>query len=243
MASGENRAAEAAQVGDLVSAAREHQSSGATGVLMNITGGPDMGLFEVNEAATIIRPGGAQRLQRDLRGGHRRVGGRPPAGHGHRHRLRRARRRPGRGRSRRGARPCPRRPTAPAPRGPRWPGRTARVRDRDDVLDVPYFLSATADGGRTARRRPPDPAPRGTHRGGVVPSRRCRPRSAPRSTTVMRRPARSSARSPGGTCRSTTPRCATSTARSASARACSTSRTWGSSRCRAPARVSTCSPR
>lgn len=29
--------------------------SGATGVLLNITGGPDLGLFEIDEAASIIR--------------------------------------------------------------------------------------------------------------------------------------------------------------------------------------------
>ena len=53
-ASGENRAAEAAKSA-ISSPLLESTVSGATGVLMNITGGPDMGLFEVNEAATIIR--------------------------------------------------------------------------------------------------------------------------------------------------------------------------------------------
>jgi cell division protein FtsZ len=54
IASGENRAAEAAKSA-ISSPLLESTVSGATGVLMNITGGPDMGLFEVNEAATIIR--------------------------------------------------------------------------------------------------------------------------------------------------------------------------------------------
>jgi cell division protein FtsZ len=54
LASGENRAAEAAKSA-ISSPLLESTVSGATGVLMNITGGPDMGLFEVNEAATIIR--------------------------------------------------------------------------------------------------------------------------------------------------------------------------------------------
>ena len=53
-ASGENRAAEAAKSA-ISSPLLESTVSGATGVLMNITGGPEMGLFEVNEAATIIR--------------------------------------------------------------------------------------------------------------------------------------------------------------------------------------------
>lgn len=54
VAAGENRAAEAAK-GAISSPLLESTVSGATGVLMNITGGPEMGLFEVNEAATIIR--------------------------------------------------------------------------------------------------------------------------------------------------------------------------------------------
>ena len=54
LASGENRAAEAAKSA-ISSPLLESTVSGATGVLMNITGGPDLGLFEVNEAATIIR--------------------------------------------------------------------------------------------------------------------------------------------------------------------------------------------
>jgi cell division protein FtsZ len=33
--------------------------SGATGVLLNVTGGPDLGLFEIDEAASIIRAAAA----------------------------------------------------------------------------------------------------------------------------------------------------------------------------------------
>ena len=52
-ASGENRAAEAAK--NAVSSPLLEQSvEGATGILLNITGGIDLGLFEVNEAAEII---------------------------------------------------------------------------------------------------------------------------------------------------------------------------------------------
>jgi cell division protein FtsZ len=53
-ASGENRAAEAAK--NAVSSPLLEQSvEGATGILLNITGGTDLGLFEVNEAAEIIQ--------------------------------------------------------------------------------------------------------------------------------------------------------------------------------------------
>lgn len=53
-ASGENRAAEAARAA-ISSPLLETTISGATGVLLNITGGSDLGLFEIDEAAGIIR--------------------------------------------------------------------------------------------------------------------------------------------------------------------------------------------
>ncbi len=53
-ASGENRAVEAARQA-IASPLLEVSIMGAQGVLFNITGGPSMGLFEVNEAAEIIR--------------------------------------------------------------------------------------------------------------------------------------------------------------------------------------------
>ncbi|MDP3051812.1 MAG: cell division protein FtsZ, partial [Eubacteriales bacterium] len=52
-ASGENRAAEAARMA-ISSPLLETSVEGARGVLLNITGGGSMGLFEVNEAAEII---------------------------------------------------------------------------------------------------------------------------------------------------------------------------------------------
>jgi cell division protein FtsZ len=52
-AAGENRCAEAARVA-ISSPLLEESVEGATGVLLNITGGRDLGLFEVNEAAEII---------------------------------------------------------------------------------------------------------------------------------------------------------------------------------------------
>ena len=53
-ASGENRAVEAAQQA-IASPLLEISITGAQGVLFNVTGGPNLGLFEVNEAAEIIR--------------------------------------------------------------------------------------------------------------------------------------------------------------------------------------------
>jgi cell division protein FtsZ len=52
-AQGENRAAEAARAA-VSSPLLEASVAGATGVLLNITGGPDLGLFEVNEAAEVV---------------------------------------------------------------------------------------------------------------------------------------------------------------------------------------------
>ena len=52
-ASGENRAAEAARTA-VSSPLLEASIEGATGILLNITGGPDIGLFEVNEAAEVV---------------------------------------------------------------------------------------------------------------------------------------------------------------------------------------------
>jgi cell division protein FtsZ len=52
-ASGENRAAEAARAA-VSSPLLETAIDGATGILLNITGGPDIGLFEVNEAAEVV---------------------------------------------------------------------------------------------------------------------------------------------------------------------------------------------
>ncbi len=53
-ASGENRASEAAKAA-ISSPLLETTVAGATGVLLNVTGGPDLGLFEIDEAASIIR--------------------------------------------------------------------------------------------------------------------------------------------------------------------------------------------
>src|SRR5688572_10568282 len=52
-ASGENRAAEAARTA-VSSPLLEPSIDGATGILLNITGGTELGLFEVNEAAEVV---------------------------------------------------------------------------------------------------------------------------------------------------------------------------------------------
>ena len=52
-ANGESRAVEAARMA-IASPLLETSIDGAKGVLLNITGGSDLGLFEVNEAAAII---------------------------------------------------------------------------------------------------------------------------------------------------------------------------------------------
>ena len=53
-ASGENRAVEAAQEA-ISSRLLDITIDGARGILFNVTGGPDLSLFEVNEAASIIK--------------------------------------------------------------------------------------------------------------------------------------------------------------------------------------------
>ena len=53
VAQGENRAAEAARTA-VSSPLLEQSIDGATGILLNISGGSDLGLFEVNEAAEVV---------------------------------------------------------------------------------------------------------------------------------------------------------------------------------------------
>src|SRR5262245_43447079 len=53
IASGENRATEAARSA-VSSPLLESSIEGATGILLNVTGGSDIGLFEVNEAAQVV---------------------------------------------------------------------------------------------------------------------------------------------------------------------------------------------
>src|SRR3569623_2954123 len=52
---GEKRALEAAQQAISSPLLEDVSITGATGILINITGGPDLTLFEVNEASTLIQ--------------------------------------------------------------------------------------------------------------------------------------------------------------------------------------------
>ncbi|MEW6335474.1 MAG: cell division protein FtsZ, partial [Thermodesulfobacteriota bacterium] len=55
IASGENRAAEAAQKAISSPLLEDNTIQGARGVLLNITGGPDMTLYEIHEASSLIQ--------------------------------------------------------------------------------------------------------------------------------------------------------------------------------------------
>ena len=55
VASGENRAVEAAQKAISSPLLEDNTIQGAHGILLNITGGPDMSLYEVNEASSLIQ--------------------------------------------------------------------------------------------------------------------------------------------------------------------------------------------
>jgi cell division protein FtsZ len=59
MASGDNRSIKAAQ-NAISSPLIEDSIDGATGILLNISGGPDLKLYEINEAAEIVRNASSQ---------------------------------------------------------------------------------------------------------------------------------------------------------------------------------------
>jgi cell division protein FtsZ len=59
VASGDNRAIKAAQ-NAISSPLIEDSIEGATGILLNISGGPDLKLYEINEAAEIVRNASSQ---------------------------------------------------------------------------------------------------------------------------------------------------------------------------------------
>ena len=84
---GENRAAEAAKAA-ISSPLLEESVEGATGILLNITGGKDLGLFEVNEAAELIHSRRRRELEHHLRRRHRRGARRRDPRHRDRDRLR-----------------------------------------------------------------------------------------------------------------------------------------------------------
>ena len=86
-ASGESRASEAAKAA-ISSPLLEESVEGATGILLNITGGNDLGLFEVNEAAEMIHSAADAHVEHHLRRRHRRRAGRRHPRDGDRHGLR-----------------------------------------------------------------------------------------------------------------------------------------------------------
>ncbi len=132
VASGENRGVEAARDRPSRRLCSSPPSKGPPGILLNISGGPGHGPVRGERGRRDHRQRGRHRGQRDLRCGHRRVAGRPDAGHGHRHRLRPA------------APARRRRPTSPSSgRSAKTPRRCCPPQDRRL---------------RDGRRRPRDPA-------------------------------------------------------------------------------------
>ncbi|HEX3873781.1 MAG TPA: cell division protein FtsZ, partial [Solirubrobacteraceae bacterium] len=132
---GENRAADAAKAA-IASPLLEESIDGATGILLNITGGRDLGLFEVNEAAEIVQTAASRDANiifgaviDESHGDDVRV---TVIGTGFDHR-------PG-GRAVREVQE--RRPSRAAPdRGPRVDARQRSALEiRDDEIDVPPFL-------------------------------------------------------------------------------------------------------
>ena len=127
-AAGENRAAEAAHTA-VSSPLLESSIEGATGILLNITGPPDMGLFEVNEAAEVVTGAADQNanvifgavIDDALKDGVRVTV--IATGFG-----------PGAGRRRRRAAVSEERPT------PTQPEERERFEVTEDVLEVPSFL-------------------------------------------------------------------------------------------------------
>ena len=75
VAQGENRAIEAARAA-ISSPLLETSLDGATGILLNITGGPDLGLAQVDEAAQVVTARGRRERERHLRRRDRRLDGR-----------------------------------------------------------------------------------------------------------------------------------------------------------------------
>jgi cell division protein FtsZ len=131
-ASGENRAAEAARAA-VSSPLLETSIEGATGIILNITGGPDIGLFEVNEAAEIVTGAADQNANvifgaviEEAKGDGVSVTVIATGFGGHRRRRRRS-----------GVEPPPI-PGGDAPEPRR--GRDETFEGADDVLDVPSFL-------------------------------------------------------------------------------------------------------
>jgi cell division protein FtsZ len=163
MGQGENRAAEAAKTA-ISSPLLEESVEGATGILLNITGGRDLGLFEVNEAAEIVSSASSNDSNIIFGAGHRRVDGRGRPRDGHRHRASTtaaAVAAAACGRAQRPARSPGRRPAAAGPlaadeRGPAQLARDLRRRHRHPALPARPVGPTDPGGpcGRTSDRVP-----------------------------------------------------------------------------------------
>ena len=134
MGTGEQRAIDAAEQA-VSSPLLETSMEGARSILLSITGGRDLSLWEVNEAAKAVVGGRAPRRQHHLRRDGRREARRPGLGDGRGDRLRRSAPRPrGAWRSRPASRASS---AAPRPTRPSTPRRTGLGVTE---LDVPEFM-------------------------------------------------------------------------------------------------------
>jgi cell division protein FtsZ len=184
VASGEGRAAEAARSA-VSSPLLEASIEGATGILLNITGGPEIGLFEVNEAAEVVTSAADQNANvifgaviDDALGDEVRVTVIATGFGGQRRRRRRE-------------------PGAEAPsRRLRCPGPGSRCRTRRSTC--PRSCATRSRAGRGGTESLP---PRGDTRIGSAWRRRS---SARRSTTATLPSGRAWCRSPAGRCRCST---------------------------------------
>ena len=132
-AAGENRAAEAARIA-VSSPLLESSIEGATGILLNVTAGPDVGLFEVNEAAEVVTAAADANANIIFGAVIDASMGDGGARHSDRHRLRPAGQRRGRRQERQRVRGRPRPPSPASPRA------TKASTCRREMLDVPSFL-------------------------------------------------------------------------------------------------------
>ena len=237
-ASGEARALDAAKAA-ITSPLIEESIKGATGMLLNITGPEDLGLFEVNEAAAAGPGRGRRQRQHHLRLGRRPVDARRDPGHRDRHRLRGLR--------------APRPLAAAGPPPLREPRRGSPPRTPTSAnCGCPTTTSTSPASSRNSVGRPGP----GAAEPGADPLSRL-PRDA--GLAALRDERRPSAGTPlheqheelqGAQARAVrrlgdaghaTRGCARSTWRCARTPGCSTSRTWARSRSRGRARSPSCS--
>ena len=87
--SGDNRAVEAVERALALAALIDSDIIGAKGILLSIAGGDDLSLYEVNEAAEIVRQRVGRRHEHHLRGNDRRAAHGPGVGDDRRDGLRR----------------------------------------------------------------------------------------------------------------------------------------------------------